>query len=66
MGAHLRDHQVRQLLKELLINRRHYHTSNYFLFQTYKSEEPDNRRVFRNMFFVRVLKKEMQDIMNEI
>ena len=30
MGAYLRDNKIKQLLKELVMNRRHYHTSIFF------------------------------------
>ena len=66
MGAYLRDHQVKQLLKDLVMNRRHLHTSIFFLCQTYKSLEPDIRKLFSNIFLFKVSKKEMEDIMNEI
>jgi len=66
MGAYLRDTHVKKLLKELVMNRRHYHTSIYFLCQTYKSLEPDIRKLFSNIFLFKVYKKEMEDIMNEI
>ena len=48
------------------MNRRHLHTSVYFLCQTYKSLEPDIRKLFSNIFLFKVSKKEMEDIMNEI
>ena len=41
MGAYLQDHQVKQLLKELVMNRRQYHASLYFICQTFKSLKPD-------------------------
>ena len=66
MGAYLRDHQVKQLLKELVMNRRHLHTSIFFLCQTYKSLEPDIRKLFSNIFLFKVSKKEMENIMDEI
>ena len=66
MGAYLRDHQVKKLLKELVMNRRHLHTSIFFLCQTYKSLEPDIRKLFSNIFLFKVSKKEMENIMDEI
>ena len=66
MGAYLRNTDTKRLLKELVMNRRHYHTSIYFLCQTYKSLEPDIRKLFSNIFLFKVSKKEMEDIMNEI
>ena len=66
MGAYLRDNKIKQLLKELVMNRRHYHTSIFFLCQTYKSLEPDIRKLFSNIFLFKVSKREMEDIMDEI
>ena len=66
MGAYLRDTHVKKLLKELVMNRRHYHTSIFFLCQTYKSLEPDIRKLFSNIFLFKVSKKEMEDIMDEV
>ena len=57
MGAYLRDNHVKQLLKEIVMNRRHYHTSIYFLCQTYKSLEPDIRKLFSNIFCLKYLKE---------
>ena len=66
MGAYLRDNKIKQLLKELVMNRRHYHMSIFFLCQTYKSLEPDIRKLFSNIFLFKVSKREMEDIMDEI
>ena len=41
MGAYLKDNHVKQLLKELVMNIRHYPTSIFFLCQTFKSVERD-------------------------
>ena len=54
MGAYLRDNHVKQLLKEKVMNRRHLHTSVYFLCQTYKSLEPDIRKLCSNNFLFKV------------
>ena len=66
VGAYLRDNHVKQLLKEIVMNRRHLQMSVYFLCQTYKSLEPDIRKLFSNIFLFKVSKKEMETIMNEI
>ena len=66
MGAYLRDTHVKKLLKELVMNRRHYHTSIYFLCQTYKTLEPDIRKLFSNIFLFKVSKREMEDVMDEV
>ena len=65
MTAYLRNNQIKQLLKELVFNRRHYHTSIYFLVQTYKSLEPSIRKLFTNLFIFKVSKNEMETIINE-
>ena len=57
---------VKQLLKELFMNRWHYHTSIFFLCQTFKSVERDIRKLFSNIFLFKVSKKEMEDIMDEL
>jgi hypothetical protein len=50
MGAYLRNNDTKRLLKELVMNRRHYRTSIYCLCQTYKSLELDIRKLFSNIF----------------
>ena len=66
MTAYLRNNQIKHILKELVFNRRHYHTSIYFLVQTYKSLEPSIRKLFTNLFIFKVSKNEMETIINEI
>ena len=66
MTAYLRNNQIKHILKELVFNRRHYHTSIYFLVQTYKSLEPSTRKLFTNLFIFKVSKNEMETIINEI
>ena len=66
VGSYLKDNQSKQLLKELVMNRCHYHTSIFFLCQTYKSVERDIRKLFSNIFLFKVSKKEMEDIIDEL
>ena len=66
MTAYLRNNQIKHILKELVFNRRHYHTSIYFLVQTYKSLEPSIRKLFTNLFIFKVSKNELETIINEI
>ena len=56
MDAYLRNNDTKQLSKELVMNRTLYHTSIYFLCQTYKSLEPDIRKLtlFSDAFFIKV------------
>ena len=49
MGTYLKDNQVKQLLKELVMKRRHYHTSIFFLCQMLKSVERDIQKLFSNI-----------------
>jgi hypothetical protein len=67
VGAYLRDDPgVRNLLKELLMNKRHYHTSVFMLTQSWKSSEPTLRKLFDNIFIWKVSKNEMANIFDEV
>lgn len=66
MGAHLRDNDIKKLLKQIIYNRRHYHISIFFLCQTYLSIEPDVRKLFSNIFVFRVSKLELMKIFEEV
>ena len=67
MTAYLRkDTAVRNLLKEVCFNRRHYHVSIYFLVQTYMSVEPDIRKLFSNIVCFKCSKKEFNTIFEEL
>jgi len=46
MGAYLKNNDTRKLLKELIMNRRHYHISIYFLVQTWYSIENSTSATF--------------------
>ena len=48
------------------MNKRHYHTSIFFLCQTYKSLEPDIRKLFSNIFLFKVSINELEDTMDEV
>ena len=50
MGAYLKNNDIKKLLKEIVMNRRHKHVSIYFLVQTYFSIEKDIRKLFSNLF----------------
>ena len=45
MTAYLKNLDVKQIMKELIFNRRHLHVSIFFLVQTYKSIEKDIRKL---------------------
>ena len=66
MTAYLRDTHVKKLLNQLVYNRRHLHTSVYFLVQTYKSLEPSIRKLFSNIFLFKVSKHDLNNIIDEI
>ena len=63
--AYLKDKTIKKKLKELVFNRRHYHLSIIFLVQTYKSIEPDIRKLFSNLFIFKCSKIEMEIIWTE-
>lgn len=67
VGAYIRDdNKVRNLLKEIMMNKRHYHISIFMLVQSWKSAEPTLRKLFDNVFIWRISKKEMEEVFNEI
>ena len=49
MGAYLKNNETKKMLKEFIMNRRHYHMSIYFLCQTYYSIEKDIRKLVDSM-----------------
>jgi len=66
MTAYLKNADVKQLLKELIFNRRHLRTTVIFLVQTWYSIEKDIRKLFSNIFCFRVSKQELSTIMDEV
>ena len=65
--AHLRDNPViKSILKEILMNRRHLHISIFFIVQSYKSVEPDIRRLIDNYFIYKTSKQGLEQIFSEI
>ena len=66
MASYLKSKDTLQLFKELIFNRRHLHTSIYFLNQTFFSMPKEIRRLFSNLFIFKVGKNEMQNIFDEI
>lgn len=66
MTASLKNPETKKLLKQLIFNRRHLHTSIFFLVQTWFSIEKDIRKLFSNIFIFRVSKKEMETIFDEV
>ena len=66
VGASLKNYDTMNLMKKLIFNRRHLHTSVFFLVQTYYSIPKDIRKLFSNIFVFRVNKNELATIFDEI
>ena len=66
MGSYLKDVEIKKLLKEIIMNRRHLHCSIFFLAQTYFSIDKEMRRLFSNIFVFRVNKTTMETIFEEV
>jgi hypothetical protein len=65
--AHLRENQgIKNLLKEILMNRRHLHISLFFIVQSFKSVEPDIRRLIDNFFIYKTSKQGLEQIFSEV
>jgi len=66
MGAYLKNADTLKLFKELCMNKRHYHLTQFFLVQTWYSVVKDVRRLFDNIVVFRVSKDELSNIMSEV
>jgi hypothetical protein len=66
MTSHLKDKDTLKMLKELIYNRRHLHTSIFFLVQTWYSVPKDIRKLFSNLFIYKTSKSEMEAIFDEV
>lgn len=66
MGAYLKNQDTLQLFKELCMNKRHLHVSQFFLVQTWYSVVKDIRRLFDNIFVFKVSKNELSNIFEEV
>ena len=66
MTAYLKNNDTLKLFKELVNNRRHLHTSIFFLVQTYHSIPKEIRRLFSNVFVFRVSKNELETVFEEL
>ena len=66
VGSSLKNFDTMNLMKKLIFNRRHLHTSVFFLVQTYYSIPKDIRKLFSNIFVFRVNKNELATIFDEI
>jgi hypothetical protein len=66
VGSSLKNQDIKKLLKQLVMNRRHLSCSIIFLVQTWYSIEKDIRKLFSNIFCFRVSKQELQTIFDEV
>lgn len=64
--AYLKNKSTLKMLKELIYNRRHLHTSIFFLVQTWYSVPRDIRKLFSNVFLFRTSKSEIEAIFDEM
>jgi len=65
--AHLRENPaIKNLLHEIMANRRHLHVSIFFIVQSYKSVEPSIRKLTDNFFIYRVNKQALEQLFNEV
>ena len=65
-GAYLKNNDLKKIMKEFIMNRRHLHISIFFICQTYLSVEKDIRKMFSNAFIFRCAKHEMETIADEL
>lgn len=66
MGAYLKNIETQKLFKELCMNKRHLHITQFFLVQTWYSVERDLRRIFDNLFVFRCSKDELTNLFSEV
>jgi hypothetical protein len=66
MTAYLKDKNILKIFQELIFNRRHLHTSIFFLVQSWYSVPKIIRKMWSNIFVFRVSKQEMEVIMDEV
>lgn len=66
MTAYLKDTDIQQKLKEIVMNRRHHHISLFFLCQTFKSVHKEIRKLFNNIIVFKCSVDEMTDIFSEM
>lgn len=64
--SNLKDKILEKKFRELVFNRRHLHTSIFFLVQTWKSIPRDIRKMFSNLFIFKCSKAEINDVFDEV
>jgi ABC-type sugar transport system ATPase subunit len=65
-GAYLKNQDIKNLLKSMVMNRRHKHISIYFITQTYYSLPKEIRKLCSNLFIFKVAKDELNTIYDEL
>jgi ABC-type dipeptide/oligopeptide/nickel transport system ATPase subunit len=66
MASYLKNAETLKLLRELLMNKRHLHTSVIFLTQSWKSIEKTCRKLFDNFWLFKMSKEELLTIADEV
>ena len=66
MGAYLKQKETLQILKKMMMNKRHIHLSMFYLVQTYYSTPKEIRKLFDNAFIFKVNQEEMSVVFQEI
>lgn len=64
--AYLKNNDVAKLLNDINYNRRHYHTSIWYLCQNYKSIPKTVRSIFKNLFIFKCSIDELTNIFKEL
>jgi hypothetical protein len=65
-GAYLKNLDIQNLLKSMVMNRRHKHISIFFICQTYFSLPSQIRKLCSNLFIFKVAKNELNTIYEEL
>jgi AAA15 family ATPase/GTPase len=66
MGAYLKQKETLQMLKEMMMNKRHLHLSMFYLVQTFYSTPKEIRKLFNNAFIYKVNQEEMGVVFQEL
>jgi predicted GTPase len=66
MASYLKNAETLKLLRELMMNKRHLHTSVIFLSQSWKLIDKTMRKLFDNLFIFKVSKEELLTIGEEV
>jgi hypothetical protein len=66
MASYLKNAETLKQLRELMMNKRHLHTSVIFLSQSWKLVDKTMRKLFDNFFIFKVSKEELLTIADEV